>query len=106
MSFSLFAFSLQLVNAEGLDTEALDRQTEIQELEKSISALLKWQNQYRKKQKSYEAHSKRVLFRNSSPKDSKKSNQMAAEAKENVLELQKQIDMLESRKMGLIEAQL
>lgn len=106
ISFFLFTFSLQFISAEAIDAEVVDSQTEIQELEKSISALSKWQKQYRKKQKSYEAHSKRILFRNSSPKDSKKSDQLAAEAKENALELQNQIDMLEMRKQGLIEAQL
>ena len=106
ISFLLFIFSLQTINAESVDVEVVDYQTEILELEKSIKALCKWQKQYQKKQKSYEAHSKRILFRNSSPKDSKKSDRLATEAKENALELQNQIDMLEMRKQGLIEAQL
>ncbi len=91
---------------ESAEQNLADYQKEIVELDTSISALKKWQTQYQKKQKSFEAHRKRVLFRNKSPKDAQRADGFAQEAKENALELQTQIDMLESRKKGLIEAQL
>ena len=83
----------------------VDYQKEIAELEKSISNLTQWQKQYKKKQKSFESQRRRILFRDRSPKDAKRVARHAEDAKENILELQRQIDMLEDRKKSLLEAQ-
>lgn len=72
----------------------INYENQIAELDKSIDMLKKWQNQYLKKQKSYEAHNRRVLFRSESTTDGKKSKVLADEAKQNAIELQDQIDTL------------
>lgn len=80
---------------------AIDYQKEITELSKSIEMLQRWQSQYLKKERSFEAHNKRVLFRSESTSDGKRAHFLAQEARANALELQEQIDVLISRKKGL-----
>jgi len=99
---SILAITLsQSLISEDLADGSVNYETEIFELNKSIEMLKKWQLQYMKKHRSYEAHNKRVLFRSESTSDGKRAQSLAEEAKANALELQEQIDVLASRKESL-----
>lgn len=85
--------------------ESLNYQKQIAEIDKSIEMLKRWQSQYLKKYKSYQAHNKRVLFRSESTSDGRRAQAQAIEAKANALELQEQIDVLVARKEALQASQ-
>lgn len=79
-------------------SEKVDYQVQIAELDKSIEMLKRWKNQYLKKEKSFQAHNRRVLFRNETTHDGKVAKNEALEAKENAKEIQEQIDLLIARR--------
>lgn len=103
--FSLVAFSSLISAAE--TTEAPNSQVErVQELDKSIEMLKKWQKQFTNKQRSYESRRRRILFKTKTPKDAQRADRLAQEAQKNALEIQTQIDLLEEQKQSLLEAPL
>lgn len=95
----LFLTSFYLIAEE--PSEEIDYRVQIAELDKSIEMLKRWKNQYLKKQKSYQAHNRRVLFRNETTHDGKIAKNLALEAQENAKEVQEQIDLLVARRDAL-----
>lgn len=73
---------------------------QITQIDNSIENLVKWQNKYKKKQKSLEASSQRVLFRNST--EARKLKLQAQDAKENASVLQDEIDTLAQKRQRLL----
>ncbi len=93
--FTLTLLSVHLSSAdEGMSHG--EKQRRLKEIDASLTSLKKWHGQYRKKQKTFQTKSSRMLFKNST--ESRQYKEVAAEARENALVLQDKIDLLLSQK--------
>lgn len=94
------------LSAQDEPTQNNQKTEQLQDIDKSIEMLKKWQKKFINQQRSYESRRRRVLFKTKTPKDAQRADRLAEEARQNALEIQTQIDQLVEQKKSLLEAPL